>query len=283
MNRILVPIDFTKVSDAAYHYAFHLSIALKAEITVIHVINGGFSTVDASFMDTMDIVYESANQKLADFINEFAEKTGNVDLDSMVKREVRFGVPGFTIADFANDQKFDYVVAGMRDNHNVIERVLGTTSTIITKMASCPVILIHENTNWIAPKKIIFTLDNSADFDESISKFIRFNSEFKASTDFIHIRQDEEVNLQHTKDAVIKEIFESEVPDFSFEIKTIYGGDIVQSIVDYSIFEKADMLVMVHRKRSLLDSFFNRSLCIKTAEGFHLPIMVLEENLIRKL
>ena len=75
-------------------------------------------------------------------------------------------------------------------------------------------------------------------------------------------------------------MFIEKVPEFAFEIKTIYGGDIVQSIVDYSIFEKADLLVMVHRKRSILDGFFNKSLTLKTAEGFHLPIMVLEENII---
>lgn len=281
MIRILVPIDFTKVSFSAYNYAVHLARAIKAEITIIHVINGSFSTHDASFLDTMDIIYESANQRLSYFVNEFAEQMGLDDEDLVVKREVRFGVPGFTIADFANDQKFDYVVAGMRDNHNIIEKVLGTTSTIVTKMTTCPVILIHENTKWVTLKKIIFTIDNSTDFDESINKFVVFNATFRATTDFIHIRHDEE-NIQSTKDAVIKEIFAINEPNFSFEIKTIYGGDIVQSIVDYSIFEKADMLVMVHRKRSFLDSFFNRSLSLRTAEGFHLPIMVLEENILKK-
>jgi nucleotide-binding universal stress UspA family protein len=282
MSRILVPVDFTKVSFAAYHYAVNLALALKGEITVIHVINGAFATTDASFLDTLDMIYESARQKLAYFMDDYADKMGIEDLEIKVTKEVRFGVPGFTIADFANDQKFDYVVSGMRDNHNIIEKVLGTTSTIVTKIASCPVILIHENTKWITPKKIIFTIDNSSDFDESIDKFVRFNEQFNATTDFIHVRQDED-NIQETKNAVIKEIFSGNKPEFSFEIKTIYGGDIVQSIVDYSIFEKADMLVMVHRKRSLLESFFNRSLSIKTAEGFHLPVMVLEENLLSHL
>ena len=85
-------------------------------------------------------------------------------------------------------------------------------------------------------------------------------------------------NIDSTRDAVIKEVFKKKEPDFAFEIKNIYGGDIVQSIIDYSIFEKADMLVLVHRKRNFLDSFFNRSLSLRTAEGIHLPVMILEEN-----
>lgn len=277
MIRILVPIDFTKVSYSAYNYAIHFAEELKAEITVMHIINGTFSTADTMFLDTMDASYAAARQRLEYFVNDYASKMGQKQNEVPVKCEVRFGVPGFTISDYANDQQFDYLVAGMRDNHSIIEKVLGTTSTIITKLSSCPVILIHENTRWIYPKKVIYTVDDSTDFDESIGRYIRFNKVFKAKTDFIHIKKEDD-NIDHTMEALIKEVFSDSEPEFSFEIKSIFGGDIVQSIVDYSIFEKADMLVMVHRKRSFLDSLFNRSLSIRTAEGFHLPVMVLEEN-----
>ena len=280
MNRILVAVDFNKASISALHYALNLALEMKAEITVINVINSSFSTVDSMFLDSMDAIYEAAEERLTNFVIENSKEITSISALT-VKKEVRFGVPGFTIVDFANDQQFDYVISGMRDNHDLIEKVLGTTSAIVARLVSCPVILIHENTPWLRPEKIIFTLDDSADFDESIIRFIKFNKNFNASTDFVHVRVDG-VNIQNTKNAIIKEIFDKEEPSFNFEIKTIYGGDIVQSIVDYSIFEKADMLVMVHRKRSFIDSFFNRSLSLKTAEGVHLPVMVLEENLLRK-
>jgi len=277
MIRILVPVDFTKVSFSAYNYAVHLAGKIKAEITVLHIINGSFATADSMFLDTMDAAYEAADKRLKHFVREYLKSTNVSNHKVMTKSEVRFGVAGFTIADFANDQNFDYVVAGTRDNHSLIERVLGTTSTIVTKMVKCPVILVHENTRWIEPAKIIYTIDDNTDFDESIDKFIAFNQYFSATTDFIHIKIDEK-NIDSTRDALIKEVFKKKEPNFAFTIKNIYGGDIVQSIVDYSIFEKADMLVMVHRKRSFLNSLFNSSLSLRTAEGIHLPVMILEEN-----
>lgn len=277
--RILVPFDFTKVSKAAFQYALNLANHLQADIHLMYVLNGAFSTADSMFLDTIEDVYDHAKTRLESFIDDDADDKALIDT-VCVHTVIRFGVPGFTLADYANDNNFDYVVSGMRDQHNVIERFLGTTSTILTKLASCPVILIHENTPWIFPKKTIFTIDDTADFDESIQKYLEFNSNFSAATDFIHVRKDQNDDALFSKDAVIKELFVKKYPDFAFEIKTIYGGDIVQSIVDYSIFEKADMLVMVHRKRSLLDTFFNRSLSLKTAEGIHLPVMVLEENMV---
>lgn len=276
MIRILVPVDFTKSSLSAFVYAAHFAEKLGAEVTVLHVINGSFSTADSMFLDTMDASYESANQRLGKFIRENLPEQVTTD-NIKIKKEVRFGVPGFTVADFANDQSYDYIVSGMRDNHSLIEKFLGTTSSIITKLSSCPVILIHENTRWSEPKKVIFTIDDSTDFDESITAYLNFNETFKAATDFLHIKKDDK-EIDSTRDTVIRQVFKTKEPDFAFEINNIYGGDVIQSIVDYSIFEKADMLVMVHRKRKLLDSVFNRSMSLKTAEGIHLPIMILEEN-----
>jgi nucleotide-binding universal stress UspA family protein len=281
MTKILVPVDFTKTSFSAYLYAVQLARDFKAEITLFHVINGSFSTADSMFLDTLDAANEAANKRLRFFAKDYGKSLNITSNVENIKYEVRFGVAGFTIADFANDKGFDYVVIGTRDNHNIIERILGTTSAIVTKLTSCPVLLIHESTRFIKPHKIIFTIDDKTDFNESIDDFIKFNDVFQAPTDFIHIKNDDK-SLDATKGAVLEEIFKKQEPNFSFEIKNIYGGDIVQSIVDYSIFEKADLLVMVHRKRSFLGAFFDRSISLKTAEGIHLPIMILEENMPSK-
>jgi len=277
MIRVLIPIDFTKSSFSSFNYGIHFAKEIHAKVTILHIINGSFSTADAMFLDSMDAAYDAAEKRIEHFLAGYTKTTGVKNEDVLIDSIVRFGVPGFTIADFANDQSYDYVVCGMRDDHSLLEKFLGTTSTIVTKLTSCPVILVHENTPWSSPKKVIFTIDDSTDFDESINKYIEFNKIFKASTDFIHIKKDDK-EIDSTRDAVIKEVFKTKDPEFSFEIKNIYGGDIVQTIVDYSIFEKADMLVMVHRKRKFLDSIFNRSVSLKTAEGIHLPIMILEEN-----
>ncbi len=277
MLRILVPVDFTKSSFAAYNYAVNFAVALNGEITVLHIINGSFSTADSMFLDSMDAAFAAAENRLSNLVKEYSEKITPGLPAEKIKREVRFGVPGFTISDFANDQGFDYVVSGMRDDHSLLEKFLGTTSTIITKLTSCPVLLIHENTRWSKPKKVIFTIDDSTDFDESILMYLKFNDVFKAATDFIHIKKDD-LDKNNNHDIVIREVFKVKEPDFAFEIKNIYGGDVIQTIVDYAIFEKADMLVMVHRKRSFLDSIFNKSMSLQTAEGIHLPIMILEEN-----
>jgi nucleotide-binding universal stress UspA family protein len=277
MSKILVPVDFSKTSMAALHYAWHFAAETDSKITLIHIVQAGFTTADAMMLDTLDAAMDNARNRLRLFLDEYATQYDDTPGNPVPEEDVRFGVPGFTIADVANDLAYDYVITGMRDNHSFTDKMLGTTSAIIVKNSSCPVILIHENTRWRRPEKIIFTIDHQTDFDESVRDFCAFNNVFKAATDFIHIRKPDD-NTFGNRDAVLHELFLKNPPAFSFSIKSITGGDVIQSIVDYTIFEKADLIVMVHRKKGFLDSIFRRSLSLTTAEGIHLPVMILAET-----
>lgn len=277
MLKILVPVDFTRASMAALHYAWHFATETNSEITLMHIVQAGFTTADPMLLDTLDAAMQSASERMQKFLYEYEAAYGKAPEGITLSQDVRFGIPGFAIADMANDLSYDYVVTGMRDHHSFVDKMLGTTSAIIVRNCSCPVLLIHEKTRWVKPEKVIFTIDHETDFDESVLDFCRFNLHFNAPTDFIHVKESEEADFAG-KEALLHELFLKNPPGFAFTIKSITGGDVVQSIVDYTIFEKADLIVMVHRKRGFLDSVFKRSLSLTTAEGLHLPVMILSET-----
>lgn len=276
-TKILVPVDFTKTSFAAYMYANQLAADLKAEITLLHVVQGSFSTGDTYFIDTLESTSKVAMNRLKYFAKDYPKEMGYDMLPVKTKYELRYGLPGFTVTDFAGDNKFNYIVAGTRDNHNIIEKILGSTSKIMAKTTKVPIIFIHENTKYRKPVKIVFAIDNQADFDECIRRFMEYNKHFHAKTTFIHITRDKP-DLEQTKSAILKEIFHTKYPGFSFDIKSIQGSEVSQSIIDYCIFEKADLLTVVHRKKGTFSDLFEKSISFKTVEGIHLPIFWLVEN-----
>ncbi|MBK9151646.1 MAG: universal stress protein [Saprospiraceae bacterium] len=277
MKNILVPVDFTKTSFSAYYYANQLANLTGARITLMHVISGSFNTSDTMFLDSLDSAYQAAKKRLKYFAKEYAGEQGYELHNVKVKYDVRFGVPGFAVVDYLKDVDVDCVVMGTRDKHNIIERFLGTTSSIIAKLSSRPLILVHENTRFKKPEKVVFAVDTQTDFDESIDEYLKFNEFFKASTDFVHVSSEKQ-NIADTSDQILKEMFENKDPDFAFQIKNVHASDAVQGLIDYCIFEEADLLVMVHRKKSLFAEFFSKSFSLKTAEGIHLPVMILNEN-----
>jgi nucleotide-binding universal stress UspA family protein len=281
MKNILVPVDFTKTSFSAYYYASQLAMAMGAKLTLMHVINGSFNTNDTMFLDSLDSAYKAAKARIKYFAKDYGKEIG-IEVEKVkIKYEVRFGVPGFSVVDYLKDVPVDLVVTGTRDKHNIIERFLGTTSSIIARLSSRPVLLIHENTRYLRPEKIVFAIDSETDFDESIDEFNSFNETFKASTDFVHV-SDGRKEITETKNQIVKELFERKEPEFAFQIKNINATDYMSGIVDYCLFEKADMLVLVHRKKSLLAEFFSKSFSLRTAEGIHLPVMILNENPIEE-
>lgn len=276
-TKFLVPVDFTKTSFSAYHYANQLAHHCKGEITLLHIIHGSLATSETQFLDTLDIAMKAAIGRLKYFSQKYPSELGYSLHKVKTNREVRFGVPGYTVTDYAHDNHYDYIIAGTRDNHSILDKALGTTSHTLAKTSKVPLLFIHENTHFVKPEKIVFALDNIEDFDESIPDFVQFNKHFGASVVFVHVKADAETKNKAVN-TLINEILKEKNPGFSFEVKTINGGDTIQSVIDFTIFEKADMLALVHRKKSLFQKMLTRSVSIKAIDKIHLPILWLTEQ-----
>lgn len=276
--KILVPVDFYKTSFAAYSYACHLATQLDdSEIILLHVINGSFNTNEVIAFDPMQGRQEAAQTRLDYFSTEYASTLG-IQLPVVpTTKVVRFGIPGFIISDYADHHKADMVVMGTRDKHSLFDRLLGSASAITIRTAQCPVLLIHENCKYNAPTKIVFAFDAKSDIEDAIEDYKKLNSQLMAKTDFVHVQTASGVPIEEQKHEILDELFDDNDPNFSFEVKTIEGTNVSTRLMDYCLFEKADMLAMVHRKEGLFKRLFRTNHSVKTAQEFHLPVLVFQE------
>jgi len=279
MFRILVPVDFYKTSFSAFYYAAHISkLFPKSEITLLHVINGSFDTNDVIVFSPMLTRKDSAIERLKFFQEVYSKEIGIELPVVLVKKEVRFGIPGFSIAEYANSNKYDLVIMGTRDQHNLFDKILGSTSAITLRTANCPVMLIHENVKYNFPEKIVFAFDEKSDLEDALEDYCELNSVIKAKTDFVHVDQKKNHQISLQKSKIVEKMFEDHKPTFSFEIKTIQGDDIHTVLKDYCLFEKSDILVMMHRKEGIFTNMFRSHNSVRMAQDFHLPVMVFHED-----
>ena len=277
MKKILVPVDFYKTSFAAFNYAVNLAKKLDCEITLIHIIYGSLTTHEFIGINPLLSMEESAHKRMEYFTKDYPAEVGIKLPEVPIKKEVRFGLAGFGIANYANDYDFDLVIMGTRDKHDLFDRFLGSASSIVIRKADCPVMLIHENTPYVEPKKIAFAFDTKVDLSDSIEDFLSINQKLKAKTDFVHV--DENANtVFNKKEEIVKELFEENEPEFVFEIKNILGKDVQSELQDYCIFEKADLLAMVLRDDGLFSRMFRSTNSIKMAQDFHLPVIIFHED-----
>jgi len=242
------------------------------------VINGGFNTDDVVVYNPMLKREDAALKKLKYFHQKYPQELGVEFPHVNIKEEVRFGIPGFSIAEYTSNYDIDLVIMGTRDQHNLFDKMLGSASAITLRTAKCPVMLIHQNVRYNQPKKIVFAFDHKSDIEETIERFRKLNSVIKATTDFVHVNKGKKDNIAHQKSEIIEELFEENQPTFSFEIKAIDGEDIQTALRDYCLFEKSDMLTMMHREEGVFRNLFRTHQSVKMAQEFHLPVLVFHED-----
>jgi len=255
MFRILVPVDFYKTSFSAFNYAANFSqLFPEAEIILLHIINGGFNTDDVVIYNPMMAREDAAIKKLKYFHQKYPQELG-VELPKVnIREEARFGIPGFAIAEYASANGVDMVIMGTRDQHNIFDKMLGSASAITLRTAKC------------------------SDIEEAIERYRKLNSVIKAKTDFVHINKGKKDDITHQKSEIVEELFEENFPPFSFEIKAIDGDNVQTALRDYCLFEKSDILTMMHREEGLFSNIFRTHQSVKMAQEFHLPVLVFHED-----
>lgn len=277
MKNILVPVDFSHNAFSAFHYATQLAHTLSAKVTLIHVINGSFNTNQPLGYEPIKSMEEAMMERLRYFAVEYPHEVGTMIKNVPIEYEVRFGIPGFTIANYTKDQEVDLIVMGTRDKHGIFDKILGSTSSITISVATCPIITVHENTKYSDLEKIVFGFDTKKDVDDAVEFLKEYNENFNANIDFVHVEKDEEEVLTPVMKEIVEEMLDDQI-SYSFEIKKIKGRDTATVLSDYCINNKADMLVLYHRKANIWNRLFKPSVSVKSAHQFHLPVMILPDN-----
>lgn len=275
--KILVPVDFYDASFSAFQYACHIAEILKADITMLNVVNGTLYTAEAIAYDPLKELEESAIKRLEYFVQEYPVEKGITLPISPKEKVVEFGIPGFTIAAYADKHKFDLIVMGTRDKHGIFDMILGSASSITIRRAHCPVILVHEGTRFLRPQKVAFAFDHKGDIEHGLGSYNTLNSYFGAKTDFVHVNKNKKDDITHQTNEILDKVFDGEHPPYPFEIKIIKGKDISAALMDYCLFEKVDLLAMVHRQDGIFNNVFKTNYSITVAQKTHLPVIIFPE------
>lgn len=274
--KILVPITFEAISFTAFVYASKLIEDFGGEIVLLNVVHLAYDSVNPLGGEYVDAVVKGVEARMDYFINQYPQDK-KVDIDtSKVSYDIKFGVPSYSIANFAEDEKVDMIVMGTRDKHGIFDQLLGSTSANVISTATCPVMLVHSNTDYHPINNIAFAFDNKGELEHIMNDFVRLNKQIGAKTDFIHIaKQDEDIS---TLENQMKESLINSDVSFSFEFKKIISQNIKETIIDYCQISDTDMLAMVHRERGFLSSLLRPSMSARVAQEFKLPVLVFHDE-----
>ncbi len=136
-QHILCTTDFSTASDKALKQAIDLREITGAKLTLIHCVeplvvpNYAFSYIDVS----NEVIKEGKKQMV-----ELVKKHHLHDVDTIVEsKSARSG-----IIEFAENLKVDLIIMGRRGQHDLLDRVLGSTTHYVINHATCNVLITQE-------------------------------------------------------------------------------------------------------------------------------------------
>ncbi|MEO6002681.1 MAG: universal stress protein [Opitutus sp.] len=140
MKTILVPIDFSRVSDAVVHEAVSLARSLKGRVVLLSVVQPPMvETEYAGLINFAELA--AAGAKNARRQLKTIEGKVKKDLAALTTLQVA-GSPVAQILEQADACRANYIVMGSHGHTAFYDLLVGSTTHGVLKRAKCPVVIV---------------------------------------------------------------------------------------------------------------------------------------------
>jgi nucleotide-binding universal stress UspA family protein len=141
IKNILVPTDFSSLSQSALEYARDLADNMNATIHILHVIDKSMPFVpgkqNLSESELTAALEADTRKQLSAFIAE-AENDTNIKVIGVIKHGIDFE----EIVKYAKEACTDIIVIATHGRTGIMHSLLGSVAEKVIQHAKCPVLVI---------------------------------------------------------------------------------------------------------------------------------------------
>jgi nucleotide-binding universal stress UspA family protein len=274
MKTILVPVDFSDVSENALKYTLSLNQTLNAPIVLFHAYRMPVYATDIPVIMPDPELKDEMQQHL----DKWKRRCEISNPDMIFKSHLTEGLSWDEIIKEEKNVKADLIVLGINEAKG-LERIFGSNASEILKRSDCPVLTIPLSTMFRKIKKIVFATNYSENDFENIYAAIEYAQLFDARVTLLHIT-DPDINrtVQYNELEAFRNHIEQESQYLKLDHKLIDAPDPVDGI-NYFIEEtNADLLAVSMRKLSAFKRIFNKSLTKEMVYHTHIPMMAFHSE-----
>lgn len=275
MNKILVPVDFSKPSENALRVASELARKNNAELFVLHVVEMAetlFGTEQFNINDEQILFFMKMAKK------RFAKFLKKTYLDGLrVTDAVEVGSPTMAISELQKEHAIDFIVMGSNGASGIDEILIGSNTEKVVRYSKVPVLVVKQELETLEINKIAF----ASNFDvENVMAFHRvraFADTFGAEIELLYVNlpgnqfySTEEINLQVENFLQKAEYTPGNnitiYNDYSIELGVINGAKSCN----------ADIIAMPTHGRKGLSHFFNGSIGEDVVNHSTMPVITFK-------
>jgi len=276
MKTILVPTDFSKASDNAIEYAVEIAKATHAGLILFHAYRVPIIATEA-------VVVIPATGDIEQYaLHNLKETKRKIQLQHRIGLEIECICKcGFAVEEinfYTNEHAIDFIVMGMHGAGYLTEKLIGSVTTSLIRDSNCPVMAIDQHVKFRTIKKIVLACDYKKIRKPLLWTLKDIAQLFDSHIYILNIMNEAELVLNDSQSASCGSALEHAFSrvEHSFHYKT--NEDVVDGINEYVINEQMDMVVMIPRKHSGLETLFHEPNTKRMAFHTHVPVLALHEQ-----
>ena len=275
MDKILVPIDFSKKSEYASKMAARIALKSKSTVYLLHMIELPSGIMDmgagSNFSIPESMLYL---RKVKDRILEFKERFfGNI---TEVHHAIRFQKPYEGILSYADKIEADLIIMGSKGLSDFEEILIGSNTEKVVRRSKLPVIVVKKDAEKFRMKNLVFASSfKNGHKKEVFAKFLNFANHFKSEVHLLKVTTPS--NFQSTHDA--KESVKSFIKEFTlpkYSINIYNDATIENGILNFSREIDADLIALSTSARSGLAHLFTASVTKSLSKKALKPILTIK-------
>lgn len=285
-RQILVPIDFSEVSNKAARLAFNIASHLNAELVIMHsylspvnyaIPIGDFYPVDPTPLIQTKEVEQTANTNFKIFVSKLAQHFGKQEWDTMNPAYIiKPGYANDDILAYAKEHQPRLIVIG-RGGDKSWPGTVGSITADVMFNAPVPVLVVPEEMEEKKVsdfKEILYATNFDAKDFAALDKLMGILRPFNIKLSCAHVGQPDEYGWDLARLEGMKDILHKKYQEKEFECKLIMGDDVLQTLESYLENEDIDAIALTTHKRSMIARLFNPSLARKMVFHTHIPLLV---------
>ena len=273
MQRILVPVDFSPLSERAAAVAAGIAKKTGGRVFLLHVSEVHTRTYgDGTQREEDDIPANMAEiKRVKDAFVELEKQPffEGVNLVTAVQFDGGFE----EVTDNAEKNNIDLIVTGTHGVKGMKEVFLGSFSGKLVNLAACPVLSLKKTDGIFEPKKAVFV---SSFFGETVDPF-------RDLQPLIELFDPEQVSLLHVVtesafDTTLRirrrmEDFARDVGLQDYKPYIITAADIEQGVKDFLTLYPHDLLAIETHGRRGISGLFRPNLAEKLVNHLEVPVL----------
>ncbi|WP_338875128.1 universal stress protein [Spirosoma sp. SC4-14] len=276
MKTILVPVDFSKNSENALHFAINLSQKLQAQLILFH-----------SFHTFHSNAYGSAKSFDKDAL--FAKNYSDQELKELYDNAgiVAFSEPEYIssqnelrdeILRLVAEKNVDLIVMGTQGSGNRLEgQIFGTNTSWVVEKAPCPVITTHENLQLETLSNIVYATDYMSGDCANLQKLAQIAQAFSAHITVIHIAKEESAEALTALNNFEQRVkAETGLSNLSFNL--LKGNNVEKSLEQYLADNQVDLLVLSAHHHTLTEKLLGKSVTKNMTLYTDISLMIFHQK-----